>query len=332
MTGTYLLRVGAVGLSRLGKNKPSTLKQAVRHNRRQIQAERGATHHGSIDPARTHLNEFIAGPADPDEVVLSAKARMAASGVAKLRRDFTQAVEVVFSLSPDTTVNIVDFFRRCVIWAGDQFGVDNILTADIHRDQAAPHCHVLVLPLVNGRMVGSKLIDRPATAKLHTAFASVAKEFGLMPPPANLSGASRLNGTQMVLARLESTQDAILRSALWDTTRDAIKANPAPYMAALGINRDVVKPKAALRTMAQIFTSPGRGPKVEQQKPIGLEHNSSRNRTLPCVGFDSQEPLMAATKGTSLTDCNRAAPRRYHSADSYRSYRQSAQAPMDCMV
>ena len=292
MTGTYVMRVGAVGLSKLGAHKPSTLQQAVRHNRRQIQAELGA--HGHIDPARTYLNEAIAGPADPDEVVPLAKARMAAAGVGKLRRDHCQAVELVYSLSPDTTVNVGAFFRRCVIWVGEQFGADNILTADIHRDQSAPHCHVLVLPLICGRMVGSELINRPATAKLHTSFAPVAKEFGMKPPPSKLSGSSRATGAQMVLARLESTQDAILRSVLWDVIRDGIKADPAPYMAALGISREVVKPKAVQKTMAQIFTSPGRGPKEEKPNPIGFAGASPKHRTLCSVGFAPSELLVSA--------------------------------------
>lgn len=326
MTGTYMMKVGAVGLSKLGAHKPSTLQQAVRHNRRQIQAELGA--HGNIDPARTCLNEVIAGPADPDAVVPLAKARMAAAGVGKLRRDHCQAVELVYSLSPDTTVNVGAFFRRCVVWVGEQFGIDNVLTADIHHDQSAPHCHVLVLPLICDRMVGSSLITRPATAKLHTSFAPVAKEFGIKPPPVKLSGASRTTGTQMVLARLESTQDAILRSVLWDVIRDAVKADPAPYMAALGISREVVKPKAVQKTMAQIFTSPGRGQKVEQSNPIGFAVASPKHRTLSCVGFAPPELLVSEIEPTTLT--NRAAPvvRRCHRIGGYGAYRESTQPPL----
>jgi len=306
MTGTYVMRVGAVGLSKLGAHKPSTLQQAVRHNRRQIQAELGA--HGHIDPARTYLNEAIAGPADPDEVVPLAKARMAAAGVGKLRRDHCQAVELVYSLSPDTTVNVGAFFRRCVIWVGEQFGADNILTADIHHDQSAPHCHVLVLPLICGRMVGSSLITRPATAKLHTSFAPVAKEFGMKPPPSKLSGSSRATGALMVLARLESTQDAILRSVLWDVIRDGIKADPATYMAALGISREVVKPKAVQKTMAQIFTSPGRGPKVEKSKPIGFADATPKRRSLCPVVIAPPELLVSANEAPTAGGFGDAEP------------------------
>lgn len=329
MSDTYVMRVGAVGLSRLGAHKPSTLQQAVRHNRRQIQAELGA--HGHIDLGRTHLNEIIAGPVDHDDVVRLAQTRMAAAGVGKLRRDHTQAVELLFSLAPDTAVDTGVFFRLCAAWVAEQFGADNVLTADIHRDEAAPHCHVLVLPLVGDRMVGSALIARPATAKLHTSFVRVAKKFGLKPPVTRLSGQSRTTGAQMVLERLESTHDAVLRSVLCDVVRAAIKDDPAPYMAALGIGRDVVKPKAVQRTMAQIFTSPGRGdPKVEHLKPIGFERSTPKQRTLCSVGIAQPERFEVVTKATSVTyrsgasDCRRAG--------GYTAYRAWSQAPVGLMA
>lgn len=328
MSDTYIMRVGAVGLSKLGARKPSTLQQAVRHNRRQIQAELGA--HGHIDPSRTHLNETIAGPVDPDDVVRLARARMAAAGVGKLRRDHTQAVELVFSLATDTAVDTGVFFRLCAAWVAEQFGADNVLTADIHRDEAAPHCHVLVLPLVGDRMAGSELIARPATAKLHTSFVRVAKKFGLKPPVTRLSGQSRTTGAQMVLARLESTHDAVLRSALCDVVRAAIKADPAPYMAALGISRDVVKPKAVQRTMAQIFTSPGRGPKVEHPKPIGFESSAPKQRTLCSVGIAHPERVEVAPKAVPLTDRGGVSDRRR--AGAYTAYRAWSQAPVGLMT
>lgn len=220
------------------------------------------------------------------------------------------------------------YTKFCTPSVGEQFSADNILTADIHHDQGAPHCHVLVLPLIDGRMVGSKLINRPATAKLHTSFAPVAKEFGLKPPPSKLSGSSRATGAQMVLARLESTQDAILRSVLWDVIRDGIKADPAPYMAALGISRDVVKPKAVQKTMAQIFTSPGRGQKREQSNPIGFAVASPKHRTLCPVGFAPPELLVSAKEATTLI--TRAGPvaRRCHRAGGYGAYRESTRKPL----
>ena len=53
------------------------IARAARHNRRVIQAEFGAT--GSIDPARTHLNETLIGPALADDVAHLARDKMRAA-------------------------------------------------------------------------------------------------------------------------------------------------------------------------------------------------------------------------------------------------------------
>ena len=315
--GAFFFGVGTIGLSKCGGRKQSTLADAARHNRRAIQAEFGA--HSHIDAERIYLNETIAGPSTPDEVVSLASELMAGAGVdvGKLRKDHTQAVEILFSLAPDTTVNARDYFLRCVAWVGARFGADNILSADIHCDESAPHCHVLILPLVNGRMQGSDLIAKPKLANLRKSFASeVAHEFGLMAPPGRMTGALRGKAVCMVLERLESTRDPILNSPLWHTIKRDIERDPARFVAALGVEVMPVAREHKIRTMAQIFTSPGKGGKVEKvlkpigfaasdtsspigfgipvDKPIGFERStenaSQKERTLCSVGFAQPTP------------------------------------------
>lgn len=262
--GEFFFSVGTIGRSTREGRKPSTLLQATRHNRRAIQAELGAGSH--IDAERICLNETLAGPSTPAEVVALAQTLMIGAGVVieKLRKDYTQAIELLFSLSADTEVDTGNYFQRCVDWVGERFGAVNILSADIHRDESVPHCHVLLLPLEGGRMRGSKLITRPELAKLRVSFErDVARGFGLKKPPGRMTGATRGQAARLVLERLESTQDPVMRSALWMTTRRAIEHDPAPYLAALGIEIESIAPARKTRTMAEIFTSPGKGPKVE---------------------------------------------------------------------
>jgi hypothetical protein len=315
----YFFSVGTIGRSTRDGRKPSTLLQAARHNRRAIQAELGADSH--IDPERICLNETLAGPATPAEVVALAHSSMISAGVVveKLRKDYAQAVEFLFSLSADTEVDIRDYFQRCVDWVGERFGAANILSADIHRDESVPHCHVLLLPLVDGMMHGSKLIVRPELAKLRVSFErDVARRFGLKKPVGRLTGATRGRAARLVLERLESTQDAVMKSALWLTTRRAIEHDPTPYLAVLGIDIQPDKSARKAKTMTDIFTSPGKGPKAEPfsrivmdvypgkpigfaprwastaggnnaatdpEKPIGLSGCHEGERNLSCVGF-----------------------------------------------
>jgi hypothetical protein len=169
MTSAVLFfSVGTIGLSTRSGRSPSTLLSAARHNKRAQQRERGSRWH--IDAALSYKNENLVGPDTPEGVAALARTMMEAAGVAKLRRDYTQAIELLFSMPPDTPIDTGVYFRRCVDWAGGKFGAGNILSADIHRDESAPHCHVLVLPLVAGKMCGSALVAKGETAKLRESF------------------------------------------------------------------------------------------------------------------------------------------------------------------
>ena len=215
MSSALFFAVGTIGLSTRGGRKPSTLLGAARHNQRAIQAERGGRRH--IDPARSNLNETIAGPATPEAMVALALALMTAAGVKvdKLRKDHAQAVELLFSLPPDTTIDTGEYFRQCLAWASGRFGESNILSACIHRDEAAPHCHILILPLVDGRMCGSSLLKTTALKELRKSFSKeVARGFGLKEPEVRMSGAEHGIAVRMVLEKLESSQDALLQSYL----------------------------------------------------------------------------------------------------------------------
>ena len=296
MNGDYLFAVGTIGLSKYNGRKPQTLLLAARHNRREIQAELGAR--GRIDPSRTHLNEALAGPTTAAEVVAQAKTLMAGAGVdaAKLRKDYTQAIEVLFSLPASAAIDDGQYFQRCVEWAGRHFGVVNILSADIHRDESAPHCHVLVLPLVNNKMKGSALKGRKETAAMCESFyRSVAQSFGLKQPAKRLVGAARYAAANAVNQALEGTQDAILQSGLWETVKQAIERDPAPYMAALGIEATPHKTKP-LKKFVDYVVSTGKGAKTERrskpiafcgvnQKPIAFQKDQAKDQKLSCVAF-----------------------------------------------
>lgn len=288
-SGLYFA-VGTIGESTRGVRKPSTLIGAARHNKREIQAELGS--HGHIDPGRTRLNESLAGPATAGEVVASAKSKMLAAGVdvAGLRKDYTQAVELLFSLPAINSANERAFFARCVEWAGEHFGAENILSADVHRDEPAPHCHVLLLPtMAGGRMRGSEMVTRPRVAAMRESFArEVARGFGLKDQPgkSKLTGSLKAQAVAMVLERLRSEGDSVLTSALWANTKADIERDPGRFLAALGID-------LPRRTMAQVFTSTGKGPRKERRevKPIGFgdgvggRHAPHESESVKPIGF-----------------------------------------------
>lgn len=241
---------------------------AARHNRRVIQAEMGAA--GSIDPARSHLNQTLAGPPSADDVAALARQLMKAAGIDKMRRNGVLGIEVVFSLPVAHNVDEGAFFRDCVRWAGDAFGgAQNILSADIHRDESAPHCHVLMLPLVNGRMVGSDLVgNRTKLLATYDNFhQAVASRHGLRKAPARLQGTAKTETATQVLKCLRDGSDGALSSRLWAQVREDIERDPGRYALALGITPG--RPQKRRRTMTQIFTSKGHGRRHETN-PIGF--------------------------------------------------------------
>lgn len=270
---------------------------AARHNKREIQAALGAA--GSINPARTRLNYALAGPAGADDVGRIAKERMTAAGVGKLRKDAVLALEFVFSLPANTAIDDHAYFTACTEWAGATFG-GVTLSAEVHLDEGAPHCHVLLLPLVDGRMDGSNLIGgKQNLARLHKDFhTAVASKFGLRKAPGRLSGAAKQTGAKAVLQKLRTTGDSALRSRVWAAIRDAVERDPAPFLLTLGI--ELSAPKKQISTMAQIFTSKGKGPAKESPNPIGKGPSNpigfvvpEKERTLCSVGFAPKLALPA---------------------------------------
>ena len=266
---------------------------AARHNRRVIQAEMGAT--GSIDPTRSCLNETLAGPLTAADVGQLAKDLMTAAGVVKLRKDAVMGLEIVFSLPPGHALDDRAYFTACSEWAGAAFGgAQNVLSVDIHRDESQPHCHVLLLPLIDGRMDGSNLIGgKQKLMALQKDFhLKVAALYGLSKAPARLSGTAKQAGTKAVLQKLRETSDCALQSAAWAVIREAVERDPAHFLLALGI--ELLAPKKPGRTMAQIFTSKGKGPSKESSNPIGFTP-PEKEQTLCSVGFAPKPPLSAAS-------------------------------------
>jgi hypothetical protein len=302
-----------IGASTYRGRKAQTLLQAAGHNLRAIQKELGANSH--IDATRICLNEILAGPGTPAGVAALALTLMAGAGVKvdKLRKDHTQAHELLFTLPSDTAVNTQDYFKRCHAWAVDQFGGDNILSAVIHRDESAPHMHILIVPIQAGRYVGTSLIDRGKLAKLRAGFATdVAPAFGLrvMPP---LTGPARAKVIALIHERLESTHDPVLQSVLWLSVKADIARNPASYMTHFGIVPEYGLPgNDGGKAFERIALSTGRGGKTERRakpygfesgvsedvpKPYGFENDREKHRNPSCVGFTPK-----ATSAPALLD------------------------------
>lgn len=235
------------------------IKTAARHNKRQIQRELGAT--GHISTHLMALNQSVYGESTADDVAAMADRLMREAGIVKTRKNQVFGLEALFSLPLNHGLNEVDYFKHCAKWFIKTYG-GTLLSADIHRDEATPHCHVLMLPLIDGRLQGNKAFGkRPEHhARVNAFFDDVAASYGLKRPEARQSQQDKDESAELVIRTLKATNDPALKSTLWHAIRQAIDADPRAYMLALGLTSQTrAKP---MKKLVQIFTSKGKGPKA----------------------------------------------------------------------
>lgn len=270
---------------------PRQLLEAVRHNKR----ERLQPH---IDPERVSLNYALAGPTVGQNVsqtiTHTARAMLRAAGLGNgpnlkpLRKNVVYGVEIIFSLPPGFRAeNIRAYFQDCLAWMGRHFcDVNNILSADVHLDESAPHMHVLVLPLVQGRMQGGKMCGSPAQFSKwrESLYTEVGVRFGLSRPAQQLRGKAKEQAITMVLTHYQRSFPDLLNDPAWPVMRKAIERDPLPYVQRLGL--EVAPHQKKMRTMAQIFTSKGKGPNRE---PRHAHRVTASAKTLCSVAIDKSE-------------------------------------------
>lgn len=240
----------------VGKIKgKATFIAAARHNLREIQAELGADSH--ITPTKSHLNVVSRGGQTSVEVLAHAEQLMHAAGIRNLRKDVVFAVEYLFSLPPETRVDVQAYFDASIEWLTSHICCP-IVSAVIHLDEKAPHMHVLVLPLVNGRMQGSAVVGyKENLADLKRShYERVAQAFDLA-PPVRWTNKQKLYIAEQAYRFMRDQPDLLLKPDVRYALTQAMIKDPSAVQAALSITPP--EPQKKLRTMAQIFTSKGKG-------------------------------------------------------------------------
>lgn len=208
---------------------------AAKHNLREFMLK-GEGDHGAIEEERTHLNQVLRGEPTALGVAQHAQSLITQAGIKSLRKDAVLGLEIVVSLPASTEIDCEDYFSTSIEWVERSFAVP-ILSAVVHFDQSAPHCHMLLLPLVDKRMVGSDLMGGRSLlrARQDDFYASVGKRFGLV-----RRGAQKKVNQAIASAMLEKAFQALqLNSALGDDLLRALlrphAPNPLPLMEVLGL-------------------------------------------------------------------------------------------------
>lgn len=247
MVASHLIRLGSVkDVYRQGKFVQYGLFALLKHHKRTEKPK------DNIDPKKSILNYSLSEIngniiVTPEAITSYANTQMLAAGVIKRRINGVMAVEVLFSLPIDWhTRDTRPFFIDSMAWVKQNFEGE-LLSFDVHLDEAAPHAHALILPLVDGKMQGNKMIGGKGNLMrlINLFHKDVAKQYGLSRSEyKRVNSADKAELSQTVLNRLQS--DSIMKSTVWAWIRDTIVNDPFPVAQMLGItiNPNFIKPKS----------------------------------------------------------------------------------------
>ncbi len=251
MAGSHLLRLGKV------KGKNGVLS-ALRHSKRTLQAERGAG--ANIDPLRTSFNYALTGSGSAEQIDRRAKVLMVEAGIDTPRKNGVMAIEIIFSLPIDRHQQGTRLlFEDCLQWVKKHIsGV--LLSFDIHLDESAPHAHALILPLINNKMQGHRVMGGVGNLKrlINLFHTEVARHYGLSRNETKkLNSKAKESLFRQILSGL--VNDAVMKSMVWPCVRDAIHNDPLPYAQLLNIEHKRQSTSDKSKSFVQIMTSKGKG-------------------------------------------------------------------------
>jgi len=173
-------------MQKLGKdywieNDPDIVLKAAKHNLREIISEMSADSTSKINPKLSRKNVILRGKSSALEVVAEMERIMFVAGAKVKRRDQIRGVEYIYSLPSNLQGNPIACFEAFVDWLEMYFSDIPILSAVAHFDEPRPHVHVILLPLVDGKLQGHKVMGNAADIKMmhESCYQHVGAKFGL---------------------------------------------------------------------------------------------------------------------------------------------------------
>lgn len=160
-------------MAHLAHYKRSGAAPMLAHYERRAELERGYSRE-NIDPARTAGNYAI-GADSPQALADALRSRVddaiaaheADSGKA-IRRDANVLSDWVVTLPKDCPrQDARRFFEVAVDLCRERYGAENVLGGFVHMDEAAPHAHIPVVPVRDGRLRSAKVFTRSDLQRFH---------------------------------------------------------------------------------------------------------------------------------------------------------------------
>lgn len=255
------------------QNGDGAVLKASKHNKRKLPSHFGA------NPALSRLNYSLRGPETPEQVAELAKKLMSDVGINKpKRRDTITEIEFVASLPVGSNIDSAKYFMEFVEFVECRFGKQNMLSADVHLDESAPHCHILIIPLDGNRMNASDIIGNKTKLSALNAdvHAEAASKHGIIRPIPKLFGNSKMDAAKLMRDRLIENSDVATISSVRDVICQFIEQFPEPFKEALGTKESV--PIQPATTFGQIATG-------ARPQPDTYAGAAQRNRSSTRLGM-----------------------------------------------
>ena len=155
---TQFLKMQKLGKDNRIKNDPDIVYKAAKHNLREIKAELHPNSTSRINSKRSYLNTVLRGKSTAAEVVIENEQLMKKANVSVKRIDNIRGVELIFSLPKQFSMDGNACFEDFALWVESYFPQSPIISAVTHWDESTPHIHVILLPLIDGKLQGHKLM------------------------------------------------------------------------------------------------------------------------------------------------------------------------------
>lgn len=253
-----VLRMQKLGKNYRTKNDPEILHKAAKHNLREINAELQPDSTSHINSKLSHLNRILRGKSTAWEIAKESERLMAEANAKVKRVDNIRGVELVFSLPNRFAFNGNACFEDFVLWVESHFPNLPILSAVVHWDESTPHIHVILLPLVDGKLQGHVVMgNRSQINKMReSCYAVVGKKYGM-----ELTKRDKLDIVKTKQIASEAVDKIVANPKLLndmeikDELLAVIEKNPYKLAGLIGNAQCKKPPKPRKQTFAGIMTS-----------------------------------------------------------------------------
>lgn len=158
------------------KVKSSGVANMIAHYERTPELQRGYRR-DNINPAKTAEN-FNLRPQDALDKVRAAIADHVVTTGKALRKDANVLLDWVVTKPADCPiVESVEFFEATTKFMEARYGKDRILGAYVHMDETTPHVHIPLLPVVDGKLNASAVVNRADLRTLHRDLGKFVDEY-----------------------------------------------------------------------------------------------------------------------------------------------------------